>query len=187
MPRTADPHLKDKILDTAQQLYRLRGEKGLTLRVVAKAAGTTTTTVYKRFRDRDELLRALGNRERLRMFEGFDRSKSLEELCRYYLEYAKSHKHEYQLIYGPLWPRIFASAPGEPGVEWGKQQLANRFGGQPQDYDALARWVRLLLHGAASLIVNAPKGSSARDIQKQCLQACSAIIADAKQLKSAGL
>ena len=50
MPRTPDQHLQERILKAAERLWRTRGEKGLTLRGVARHAGTTTTTVYKRFR-----------------------------------------------------------------------------------------------------------------------------------------
>jgi AcrR family transcriptional regulator len=184
MPRNPDPKLKDKILDAADRLYRRQGEKGLTLRNVAKASETTTPTVYKRFRNRDHLLRALGNRARVQMFERFDQSKTLEELCEYYLDWAKGHRHEYRLVFGPHWPAIFASEPGEPGIEWGKEKLAKRFGGRPSEYDSLARWLRLLLHGAASLLVDAPEGPTSKQIRAQCLNACSAIITNAKRFKA---
>lgn len=183
MPRNPDPDLKDRILNVADRLLRRKGEKGLTLRAVAKAAGTTTPTVYKRFRNRAELMRALGNRERLRFLNDFDRSLSVEDLCQWYLEYASNHRHEYQLVYGAHWPEIFASEPREEGVEWAKEQLAKRYGGSPAAYDAFVRWLRLLLHGAGSLLVNAPKGPAAAQLSQQCLQACRALIADAKRYR----
>ncbi|MGA9307559.1 MAG: helix-turn-helix domain-containing protein, partial [Candidatus Sulfotelmatobacter sp.] len=64
MPRRADPDLEDKILDAAQKLWKKGGEKALTMRTVARAAGTNTPSVYRRFRDRDDILRGLLQRIR---------------------------------------------------------------------------------------------------------------------------
>ena len=59
MPRHPDPELEQRILDAASRLWARGGEKGLTMRAVAKAAGTTTPTVYERYHDRDDILRSL--------------------------------------------------------------------------------------------------------------------------------
>ena len=59
MPRQADPQLEQRILEAASRLRARGGEKALTMRAVAKAAATTTPTVYERYRDRDDILRAL--------------------------------------------------------------------------------------------------------------------------------
>src|ERR1022692_3070050 len=59
VPRRPDPDLEGKILDAAQELWKKGGEKGLTMRAVAKAAGTNTPAVYRRFRNREDILRAL--------------------------------------------------------------------------------------------------------------------------------
>ncbi len=55
MPRRPDPDLEGKILDAAQKLWKKGGEKALTMRTVARAAGTNTPAVYRRFRDRDDI------------------------------------------------------------------------------------------------------------------------------------
>ncbi len=62
MPRKADAQLEDRILDAAYELWSKRGEKALTMRAVARAAGTTTPTVYKRFEDKRDLLALLRER-----------------------------------------------------------------------------------------------------------------------------
>ena len=59
MPRHPDPDLEQHILGAASRLWSRGGERALTMRAVAKAAGTTTPTVYERYRDRDAILRAL--------------------------------------------------------------------------------------------------------------------------------
>ena len=69
MPPHADQLLQERILKTAQKLWRTRGESGLTLRAVAREAGTTTPTVYKRFRNKQALRKALAERVRLQLNE----------------------------------------------------------------------------------------------------------------------
>src|SRR5580704_7186426 len=55
LPRRLAPELEGKILDAAQKLWKKGGEKALTMRAVAKAAGTNTPSVYRRFRDRNDI------------------------------------------------------------------------------------------------------------------------------------
>ena len=50
MPRHPDPEVERRILTAASRLWARGGEKTLTMRAVAKAAGTTTPTVYERYR-----------------------------------------------------------------------------------------------------------------------------------------
>src|SRR6516164_9104387 len=57
MPRKPDPVLEQKIAAAALRLLDRGGEEAITLRAVAREAGTTTPTIYERFHDRDELIR----------------------------------------------------------------------------------------------------------------------------------
>ena len=59
MPRRPDPNLEARILNSAQKLWKKGGEKSLTMRAVARAAGTNTPTVYRRLRNRQGILQAL--------------------------------------------------------------------------------------------------------------------------------
>ena len=59
MPRQPDPHLQERILNAAQKLWKKGADETLTMRAVAQAAGTNTPAVYRRFRNREEILRAL--------------------------------------------------------------------------------------------------------------------------------
>ena len=59
MPRQPDPDLEERILKAAQALWKRGGDKALTLRAVARAAGTNTPAVYRRFKDRRDLVRGL--------------------------------------------------------------------------------------------------------------------------------
>ncbi len=79
MPRHPDPDLEQRILDAASRLWARGGEKALTMRAVAKAAGTTTPTVYERYRDRDDILRALRLQTRRELFAALSRTRTLRE------------------------------------------------------------------------------------------------------------
>ena len=59
MPRHSDPELEGRILNAARKLWHKGGETALSMRAVAKAAGTNTPAVYRRFRTREQILRAL--------------------------------------------------------------------------------------------------------------------------------
>lgn len=59
MPRTPNATLEGKIIAAAMRLLDRGGEEAVTLRAVAKEAGTTTPTIYERFGDRERLMRRL--------------------------------------------------------------------------------------------------------------------------------
>jgi AcrR family transcriptional regulator len=79
MPPISDKHLEERILKAARRLWRTRGERGLTLRAVAHEAGTTTPTLYKRFRNKQALRLALAYRLREELNAELFSSPSLEQ------------------------------------------------------------------------------------------------------------
>src|SRR5258707_10083825 len=151
MPPHADLQLEEKILKAAQRLWRTRGESGLTLRAVAKEAGTTTPTVYKRFRNKQALRTALADRVRSQLNEYLFASKSLEEVCRHYLTFAEEHPHEYRLLLY-AWSDIFRPDLPRPGRAWLMSKFAERFGGKADGYARSVYALMLLSHGAATLL-----------------------------------
>jgi AcrR family transcriptional regulator len=172
MPRTADQHLQERILDAAYKLWRKRGEKGLTLRGVALQAGTTTTSVYKKFRNREALCLAVAKRVEERLVNTVTACSSLEEFLAKYLHFAETCPQEYRLLYGGAWPEIFGKGRPRPIQNWALNQFAVRFGGEPKNYVQANFALFLAAHGAASLITAAPRNpanAAARD-------ACVAIV-----------
>ncbi len=182
MSRTPNGELRDRILDVALTLLRLHGEDGVTLRAVAKAAGTTTPTVYNRFRDKGELLVALALRQRDRYVERQSGAKSLEAAAAIYLDWASRNPHEYGLIYGLSWFQVFSPETGRPGLRWAQEQFAARYGGYPQEYEEVVTSLWLLLHGAASLLSQNPTHPLAKYVREQCLLSCNRIISSGKFL-----
>jgi AcrR family transcriptional regulator len=186
MPRIADKGLEERILGTAQRLWRTRGEKGLTLRSVALEAGTTTTTVYKRFRNKEALLIALAERVRARISEEATSVASVEESMRRFLGFAEKHPHEYRLLWGPAWNEIYA--PGRPRLvkTWMQEKLAQRCGGDPDDYETTYFALFFMLHGAANLLIATRNAARRAEIQDYCLRVCDTLLANTDMFRPHG-
>lgn len=176
MPRKADLRLHDRILKAAQGLWHERGQKGVTLRAVARAAGTTTTTVYKRFRNREALLTALADHAYQRLIADLTSAATLEEVYRRHLRFAEKNPREYQLLFGAMWTDIFGPGRARPVETWILHQLAARFGGQPQDYAYAHAVLFLATHGAASMITYAPNHRASAAVRETSIAVCDILI-----------
>jgi len=162
MPRHPDPDLEDRILNAAQALWKRGGEESLTMREVARVAGTNTPAVYRRFKDRRDLLRGLLRRIRTRIREEFEACDSVEQLAEAYLESALRLPHDYELFYShirELAPRKATNRPrtiGEsrPNFAFVQERLAKRLGGSPEDHAQLALALWATLHGTATLLLS---------------------------------
>jgi AcrR family transcriptional regulator len=161
VPRRPDPDLEGKILSAAQKLWKKSGARGLTMRAVAQAAGTNTPSVYRRFRDRDDILRGLVKRIRLEIAALLEGASSPEEGCERYVDYALSHPHEYELFYqhnyelyhSPRSSRAGVKPVGRPARDAMKRKLAETFGGAPDEYERLVTALWMMSHGAAMLLI----------------------------------
>ncbi len=176
MPRKADKGLEQRILNAAQRLWRAQGDRGLTLRAVAREARTTTTTVYKRFRNKEELRFALAARIRASMDDAVTAASTVEECYRRYLEFARNRPREYKLLYGPAWIHVMGKNQRRPAKEWLQKLMAERFGGEPSDYESFFYVIFLLTHGAASLISVAPKARENREAEENCVAICDLLL-----------
>ena len=183
MPRTPDAQLRERILDAAFVLWHKHGEKTLTLRAVAKAAGTTTPTVYKRFPDKEALVLAIAIDVRERFGKQIMASKTLEDAARLYLQMAENSPHEYRLAFGPHWPQLYSLGDDQPGLLWAENKLAERCGGSPEQYQVIVRGLWMLLHGTASLLSLQPTGRVAERLRDHCLAACDKIVAKAMHFR----
>lgn len=162
MPRHPDPDLEERILKAAQALWKRGGEKGLTMRAVARAAHTNTPAVYRRFKDREDLIRGLLQRIVAQIRQEFEAGETLEKMAEAYVEYALRLPHEYELFYthsGALTPPRGAGRPrpireSRPNFGFVEVSLASRFGGRPDDYTQLSLALWALLHGTAMLLLS---------------------------------
>jgi AcrR family transcriptional regulator len=151
MPRKPDPYLEERILNAAQELFLRGGEKALSMRTLAKAARTNTPAVYRRFKNRKEILNALLQRIQRDLAVSLEPCVSLREVCQRFVEFMLEHPHEYQLANSGL----FSKADGDrPNLELIKRRSAEWLGGSPEDYTdlVLAGWA--LSHGTAMLLIS---------------------------------
>ena len=177
MPRHADPDLENRILNAAQVLWKRGGEKALTMRAVARAAGTNTPAVYRRFKDRRDLVRGLLLRIANRIREDFAAGETLEEMAEAYVDSALQKPHEYELFYTharELSPPRCSGKPkpireSRPNFRFVEQLLAKRLGGEAEDHTQLALAVWATLHGTTTLLLSKsiPDGHE-EELRKAC-------------------
>jgi AcrR family transcriptional regulator len=157
MPRQPDPELEGRILQAARKLLDKGAERAFTMRAVAEAAGTNTPAVYRRFRDRRAILRALLLRIRQEFIELLEASSSPEGACEAYLDFALSHANEYELFHKfghEFFHRSWSGkerSEARPGVEAMKRKLAEKLGGPADSYTRLALALWALAHGTVML------------------------------------
>lgn len=183
MPRQADPQLEQRILDAACRLWSRGGEEALTMRGVARAAGTTTPTLYERYHDRDDILRAVRIQTRVELFAVLSRTRSITQACERYLEFALDHSHAYEMLFDG-----FAQPPSlhEPWPSFNlmRLRLAQRLGGTPRKHTRLMLSVWSLMHGTAMLMI---RGGAAGALRTQMIHSCrdavEAIIGEATRSK----
>ena len=162
MPRQPDPDLEDRILNAAHTLWKRGGEKALTMRAVARAAGTNTPAVYRRFKDREDLVRGLLRRIAARIRQDFEAGETIEEMAEAYVESALRLPHEYELFYtharalnAPRGAgRVKPIRESRPNFAFVECLLAGRLGGAPEDHTQLALAMWSTLHGATMLLIS---------------------------------
>jgi AcrR family transcriptional regulator len=167
LPRQADPQLEQRILDAACRLWSRGGEKTLTMRGIAKAAGTTTPTVYERYRDREDILRAVRMRTRSELFAAVTPARSLARSCKKYLEFAMEHRHAYEVLFDG-----FAEPPSlhEPWPTFNlmRERVWQRLGGSPHRHTRLMLSLWSLMHGTAMLMI---RGGVSEPLRTQMIHA----------------
>lgn len=183
MPRMADRTLETRIVKAAHRLWRLHGSKTLTLRAVARVADTTTTTVYKRFRNKEALLVALAALVQNKLTARTTSAPTIEESCRRFLRFAEQHPHEYHLLWGPAWTELLGPGRPRPIKDWMLDKFAVRFGGRPKDYVLNYYALFLLVHGTASLLIVTRDRRTRAEMINSCLAVCDALVANIEVLK----
>jgi AcrR family transcriptional regulator len=171
MPRHADPDLEDRILNAAHVLWKRGGEKSLTMRAVARAARSNTPAVYRRFKNRQDIVRALLRRIQDNLRIAIENRPTIEEIGEAYLDFALRHPHEYELFFAharELYPRKSAGPPrpireSRPNMALLERRLAERLGGAPEDHTRLGLALWAAAHGAAMLLLQKalPEGHEA--------------------------
>ena len=168
MPRHPDPELEQRILGAASRLWARGGEKSLTMRAIAKAAGTTTPTVYERYRDRDAILRALRLQTRRELFAALSRTRTLRDAVRGHLEFALEHTYAYEMLFDGV-GRPPSLHETWPSFNLMRERLARLIGGAPRQHNRMILGIWCLMHGTAMLII---RGQFEGSLRTQAVHAC---------------
>lgn len=176
MPKKADPGLEGRILEAAYSLWQKGGETALTMRAVAKAAGTTTPTVYQRFQDKRDMLELLRGRAVEELLAVIAPARSPQEICSSFLGFAVDHPNLYRLLTAD-WAVRLARTDRKPSFELMKRRLADYLGGTPEDHADLAMALGALVHGTATmLLANGVEERVSNDLRRICAEGCEALI-----------
>jgi len=183
VPRQPDPQLEQRILDAACRLWSRGGPKALTMRGVAKVANTTTPTIYERYHDREDILRAVRMRTRAELFAVLSATRSLPQACQRYLEFALEHAYAYEVLFDG-----FALPPSVhepwPSFNLMRTRLTERLGGDTRQHTRLMLAVWSLMHGTAMLLIRGGVSGALRtQMVHSCLDAVEAIIQQASRTK----
>lgn len=168
MPRRPDPDVEQRILTAASRLWARGGERSLTMRAVAKAAGTTTPTVYERFRDRDDILKGLRLKTRRELFAVLSRTQSLRDAMERQLEFALENRHAYEVLFDGVGQPPSLHEPW-PSFNLMRERLAREIGGSPRQHNRLMLALWSLMHGTAMLII---RGGFEGTLRTQAIYAC---------------
>jgi AcrR family transcriptional regulator len=121
------------------------------MRAVARVAGTNTPAVYRRFRNRAEILSALVKLYQKELFDALEPCRSLQEMGRCYLEFALRRPREYTLLMSSATTRRIE---GRPNLNLALHRCAEWFGGRPEDHVPLVHAIVSLMHGHAMLKIS---------------------------------
>jgi AcrR family transcriptional regulator len=180
LSRHPDPELERRILDAASRLWGQGGEKALTMRAVAKMAGTTTPTVYERYRHRDDILGALRMEARRQLFDSLRTARGVRQSAERYLQFALSHSYGYEVLFDGVARPPSLYEPW-PSFRLLRERLAKEIGGNPRQHTRpmLALWA--LMHGTAMLVIRGGfEGALKTQAVHSCLDAIDAIVHAAK-------
>lgn len=151
MARPIDPELENRILQAARRLWHQGGEAALRMRAVAKAAGSNTPAVYRRFRNREDILRALVKSYQQQLYEHLVPCQSLTDAAEAFLQFTLRNPREYELIMSGLLARM---TDERPNLELIAGLCAQWFGGRADEYHAFVLAIFALAHGTAMLSIS---------------------------------
>jgi AcrR family transcriptional regulator len=151
MPRHIDPELETRIMKAARKLWSKGGEKALSMRAIANIADTNTPALYRRFRNREEILRALVESYQGELRQAVSFCNSMEEVGDAVLKFALDHPREYELMMSGLLAKMTKS---RPNVEFVVSKSGEWFGGTPEDHRSLVLALWSLIHGTIMLIIS---------------------------------
>ena len=171
MPRPPNPELEDRIAAAAMRLLDRGGEGAVTLRAVAIEAGTTTPTIYERFRDRDRLMHKLVDHITEEFVAALRRKTNVEAMFREFLRYSQAHPLRMPLSIATF-GRRFVAGEQMPAFELLKTRISKQLGIRGRACEDLALAVASLAFGTAhGMIAAGSDNRHARHLRRSSLHA----------------
>jgi AcrR family transcriptional regulator len=192
MPRPPDPTVELRILDAAHKLWVRGGTEALTMRTVARAARTNLPAIYRRFKNREGILRGLLFRIQEEVIQVMAHASSPEDLCEVYLHYALTHPREYELYFLHQNEILYARRRSNgssaqntyPGREFVRKQLAGWLGGTPDEHTQLHLALWATMHGTVILLNSKTvQGAAANDLMAACRTSLKLLLENVPGLK----
>lgn len=121
------------------------------MRAIARAARTNTPAVYRRFRDRDDILGALVATYLEQLFREVEPADSIPELLNRVVQFAMRQPREYELMTTGLLARVTKS---RPALELAAVKTAAWLGGTPEENRKLVLCVWSMMHGLIMLRIS---------------------------------
>ena len=179
MPRKADPKLEQSIVDAALRLLARQGVEAVTMREVAKAAGTTTPTLYERFKDRDALLEAITNCHRDRLVTTLEPKDSLEQAAKKFFAYCRKNPHAVDLLLKRIASNLKSKTRG-PMYELVRTNLVRVDGFVDEDAEEMTLATSSLIFGTALLVSKLGSGGPAAELERATLGLMRRLVASYK-------
>lgn len=176
MTRPADPTLPSRIVEAAHALWHKGGDAAVTIREIARRAGTTTPSVYAHFADRAAILREVRRRAHGRFAAALAGSTDLLDACARMLAFADAHPRDYELLFG-----YGFRDRAEPAVQSAQfavfEAYVRRAGVSGRDLRPTALALRSLVHGAAMFrLAHDRPGPWWPESRAACLDACAVLL-----------
>ena len=177
MPKRPDPEVEERIVAAALRLLDRDGEPAITMRSVAAEAGTTTPTIYERFRDRDALMGAViqeATRELLVLLEPLD---SIESMFESYLRFNAARPMRFNLTVETFGTRLVAGDK-MPVFDLVRSRIRQQIDGSPGASEDLSLAVASLLFGTVRGMIAAGVDSRhAKELRRASLAALRKLLA----------
>jgi AcrR family transcriptional regulator len=168
MPRKADPNLEKAIVNAAVRILDKRGIEAVTMRDVARAAGTTTPTLYERFADRDALLVALLDHSAYEMMGRMEGARNVLSMCEVFLDYSIEFPHRLDLVH-KVWPRF--DDRKRPTYDLAVERIMKQHGHSKKNGEEIAQSIIATLMGSVLMMVGAGlKSKFSEDMRRRTLK-----------------
>jgi len=159
VPRISNAALEGEIIAAAMRLLDKGGDDAVTLRAVAKEAGTTTPTIYERFPNRDRLMEGVTDRVTEDLLEVLRPCKSVRAMFFAYLRESRAHPARASFEVRTFAAR-YVRGQETPGFDLLKSRLTEEIGITGSAAEDLALAIASLAFGTAQGMIAA--GSDTR-------------------------